>query len=411
MTNLLANPGFEGQYQPWQGQTEVMVAGGWLPFWIPQNEADEAWRNRRPVYWAGLGARNPRFVRAGQTAQVYSSPWGTHIAGLMQTISVKPGQRLRFKAYGYAWSTDADTLGTSTNPGHVRMKVGIDPTGGTTPFASTVVWSVERAVYDHYDAGFTVEAIATHPSVTVFLLSAPEWPRKHNDVYWDDASMEVIYGETELVDEAVDDAAVLLLTRETQQVGAPVVARVKCPHLLNNVRLQVSGPSGIISPRQRGVSSTEREHVWRWEFDPVVEGPYTATVNSDEYDAITATILIGTGITTGGLVSQSIPHERGKPRTQYERTYILMPPGADREWQEAVLDSGVLLERGWTMGFNRDDAGIGDLDRRTVVVVNPSAWPEPIEAWFDRWYPGVNLRPVSVASPDALRVALSALPA
>ncbi|MBN1309899.1 MAG: hypothetical protein JXB30_00675 [Anaerolineae bacterium] len=408
MTNLLENPSFEGEYQPWQGQTDVMVAAGWLPFWIPQNAGDEAWRNRQPVYWAGLGIANPRFVRAGQTAQVCSSPWGTHIAGLMQTVSVKPGQRLRFKVYGYAWSTDADTLGTSTDPGNVRMKVGIDPAGGKTPFGSTVVWSVERAVYDYYDVGFTVEATAKHPSVTVFLLSAPEWPRKHNDVYWDDASLEVLQGAAELVDEMEGDGAVLLLASDTHRVGVPVVVRVKCPHMLQDIHLQVSGPAGGVSLRQCGVSSTEREHVWRWEFDPVVEGPYTATVNSDEMEAITATILIEGDIAAEMLVSQGIPSVRGKPRAQYERIYILMPPGASREWLDAIFDSGVLSDKGWTLGFNRDDAGIGDLDKRTVIVINPSAWPEPIEAWFALWYPGVSVQPVSAVSPDDLRVALRA---
>ncbi|MBN1429426.1 MAG: hypothetical protein JXB07_13720 [Anaerolineae bacterium] len=406
MTNLLKNPSFEGAYQPWQDQMEIMVAEGWLPFWIPQRVDDETWRNRQPIYWAGRGSFEPRFVRAGQTSQAYSTPWGTHIAGLMQTVAVKPGQRLQLKAYGYAWSTDADTPGISTSPGNMRMKIGIDPTGGTTPFGSAVVWSIERTVYDYYDAGFIAEATAIHPTVTIFLMSAPEWPRKHNDVYWDDVSLEIVQDVADLSEEMVDSTVRLLLASETQQLGDPVRVRLLSPHLLQNIHIQVSGPVGSVGLRQLDVASTEREHAWRWEFEPVAGGPYTVTVSADETDAITATILIGSDAANLTLIPQSISDARGKPRAQYERTYVLMPPCAGKEWLRAVLDSGVLTERGWSMGFNRDDAGIGDLDSRAVIVVNPADWPEPIEAWFAFWYPGVIVHAVSADSPDDLQVAL-----
>jgi hypothetical protein len=86
-----------------------------------------------------------------------------------------------------------------------------------------------------------------------------------------------------------------------------------------------------------------------------------------------------------------------------------MPPDTSREWMLAVLESGVLEERRWSLGFSRDDAGVGDLDKRTVIAVNPSAWPEPVETWFALWYPGVVVRSVVAGSPDELGVALRAL--
>lgn len=402
MTNLLVNPGFEGKYQPWQGQADIMMAEGWLPFWVPQSPSDEPWRNRPPAYWAGTGAP---FIRAGQTAQVCSTPWGTHIGGVMQTIPVTPGQRLRLRAYGFAWSTDTDTLGQSADPGNVRMKVGIDPTGGSTPFEPTVVWSVERSVYDQYDAGFVVETIATHPAATVFLLSAPELPRKHNDIFWDDASLELVQDVLLLPAEIPVDGLEMLFTGATQ-LGQPVGICVACRRSLQNIVVRVSGPAGGVDVRQVAVSTVGMGYSWQWEFVPSIEGPYTITASADGADPVTTTIRIaGAGM---GLerMPQGNLSTRGKPRAQYERTYVLMPPDANTEWVAAVVESGILMERRFTLGFNRDDAGIGDLDRRTVIVVNPSAWPEPIEAWFALWYPGVSIHMVSAASPEDLRMAL-----
>src|SRR5690606_2240545 len=45
--------------------------------------------------------------------------------------------------------------------------------------------------YDAYSQ-FVVEAQAQGEQVTVFTISSPDEARKHNDIYWDDASLEVI---------------------------------------------------------------------------------------------------------------------------------------------------------------------------------------------------------------------------
>jgi hypothetical protein len=97
------------------------------------------------------------------------------------------------------------------------------------------------------------------------------------------------------------------------------------------------------------------------------------------------------------------------PRTQYERTYVLLPQAADASWVQAILDSGVLIQRKWTVGFSADDAGLGDLDIRNVIVVNPSAWPDPIVPWFELWYPGVKVRSIAASTPAQLKEALRAL--
>jgi hypothetical protein len=73
----------------------------------------------------------------------------------------------------------------------MRMKVGIDPTGGTNPWSGSIVWSGEQNPLDTW-ALLAVEAVAQGSSVTVYTYSAPPWPTKHNDVYWDDAALVVV---------------------------------------------------------------------------------------------------------------------------------------------------------------------------------------------------------------------------
>ena len=102
------------------------------------------------------------------------------------------------------------------------------------------------------------------------------------------------------------------------------------------------------------------------------------------------------------------PSPRGLPRTQYERTYVLLPPGADRAWAQAVVEATWDAHR-FTVGGSADDAGIGDLDVRRVVAVNPTAWNGDLQAFFETHYPGVIYVPVEAEAPDDLLNRLSRL--
>jgi hypothetical protein len=73
----------------------------------------------------------------------------------------------------------------------MHMAIGIDPTGGTSARSARIVWSEEKNPLDEWML-FEIEAVAVGRSVTLFTRSAPEHPTKHNDVYWDTASLVVI---------------------------------------------------------------------------------------------------------------------------------------------------------------------------------------------------------------------------
>ncbi len=95
----------------------------------------------------------------------------------------------------------------------------------------------------------------------------------------------------------------------------------------------------------------------------------------------------------------------GAPRVQYERTVVLLPPPAGLDFVEAVLRATWNAHR-YTVGGSSDDGGIGDLDRRRVIAVNPQQWNGDLQAWYAQNYPGVDYVPINAANPSALQAIL-----
>ena len=146
-----------------------------------------------------------------------------HDAGLFQQVNVTPESRIEFSAYAHAWSNHnddsmpdvfphgddpkwsegagfrqigwrTDTLETTGEPQddaklNFAFSVGIDPFGGVNPLAKSVVWSADWSIYNGFVHELSVEAVAVSSTVTVFLRSNTLYPFKHNDAYWDDASL------------------------------------------------------------------------------------------------------------------------------------------------------------------------------------------------------------------------------
>jgi len=82
---------------------------------------------------------------------------------------------------------------------------------------------------------------------------------------------------------------------------------------------------------------------------------------------------------------------RGTPRVQYARTYNVLPQNATLEQAVDVLKATYPQRQ--TIGFSSDDAGIGDLDSRSIVEWMRSAAEQPDYAdFYARYYPGIALR-------------------
>ena len=207
-TNLLVNGDFEwgsANDRAWPFQDsiqEVQVCPGWRAFYV---DKAPAYANA-PTYWRRPEFRNakaiefPNRVRSGLRSAKYFSFGGQHEAGYYQQVGgIEPGTPLRFAAFMQTWSclpgqtwNVCPTGDKSNSPANMHTKIGIDPTGGTNPWAASVVWSPEIDAYDAWTY-FQVEAVAEYITVTVFTYTWADWAderfRIHNDVYLDDASL------------------------------------------------------------------------------------------------------------------------------------------------------------------------------------------------------------------------------
>lgn len=79
----------------------------------------------------------------------------------------------------------------------------------------------------------------------------------------------------------------------------------------------------------------------------------------------------------------------GEPRVTYERVYWLLPP--DASYEEAVQVFHMALPSRGTVGFSADDAGIGALPDRKIILFDEERWGGDMNKWYAKHYPGVVL--------------------
>jgi LysM repeat protein len=222
--NLLTNPGFEPPFQTVSGEPPRVVAQGWTPWHITGSGTSFS-ELIQPEYYpasdteSGLGI--PR-IRSGNDAQQYQTFFATHTGGVYQRVTaVTPGTNYRFQVYAYVWSTALDNVDLSENPGGVIVQVGIDPTGGTNPESTAIVWS--DAGSPQYDAYFPYEVSAPvqGSAVSVFVRSTVSAAVKNNVIYLDDASLTVAGGTPVGANTATPTATAT--TAAVQTTTAPTV--------------------------------------------------------------------------------------------------------------------------------------------------------------------------------------------
>lgn len=189
--NLLTNGSLE---RPYYGQASATQT------------APQGW-----TLWVGGGS--PEAFPHNDRVQVLDGEvsWNIHqgyvaftVAGYQRVGGLSQGDALEMSAYGWAYTCN-DTATSCVIPdapyrrsdpsAGVSMKVGIDPTGGTDPYAATVQWSGSAAPYDQW-ARLSVSAAAQGDTVTVFLFASQQTGLALNNVYWDQASLVRTNGVT-----------------------------------------------------------------------------------------------------------------------------------------------------------------------------------------------------------------------
>jgi len=350
-------------------------------------------------------------VHSGQKSILFFTFFRIHDGGFLQQVSVEPGARLRLSAWAHAWSNShsgphPDDPRWSEGEGvgydhffalegsvqddgtrNFTFWVGIDPTGRTDPYADTVVWGTGAHIYNGHRPVPPVEAVARGNTVTVFLRSRTLWPFKHNDAYWDDVALELVAPapRTEIGFEPAEP-----------RVGDEVLVGVTSTQAHRDVALEVIDPDGAAVPvAEAEVEPPPEGGAWAWTFIPVEIGDHHILFTADGG---------AQRLAEADLKVHPRPVEVwGLPREQYARTYVLLPPGAGVAWVRAILDSGAWEARRWTIGSSADDAGIGALEDKTVIAVNPGEWPSDLRAFFRRYYPRTRYIPLEAATPSDLK--------
>ena len=206
----------DGVYQVARG--EVDKPRDWAVFYLHDKQFRPPWDADNGDGWCEPEVKiipkqfpflDPLRISEGSYAIKFFTMWRIHRAGLFQKVKVNAGDRLRFTIDAHAWSSTDDNPQTSDGVGdgaffalegtvtdhaqrNVTFKVGIDPTGGTDPFTDTVIWGKGAHVYNVYHALPAVEVVAQDQYVTVFVIDHILWRFKHNDVYFDNARLEVV---------------------------------------------------------------------------------------------------------------------------------------------------------------------------------------------------------------------------
>ncbi|MBN1815374.1 MAG: hypothetical protein JXA14_26315 [Anaerolineae bacterium] len=374
----------------------------------------------------GRDARADERVRSGEKAYCWFTFHRCHDAGLFQQIDAGANSLVRFSIYAHAWSNGlgkeqggkpndaawSDGVGygehwlaagawphdtgdpwEDAKPNFI-FRVGIDPTGGTDPLADTVVWGQGAHIYNGYCHKLDVEAVAQAGVVTVFVRSTTLWAFRHNDTYVDDAKLTVD-------DRLYPRSDVDMVALGVKNVGDVVTLDAYSPEGLSNVAFVVEKTPGG-GPIPLSVDDIYRDEydIYHWgaHFLPTLPGRHLAVFSADGVSGVAVAFDVG---------ELPVPRPpRGAPREQYERTYVLLPPTADVAWARAVAEARWDSYR-WTIGGSADDAGIGDLDSRRVIAVNPGLWPDDLLGWFKQWYPGVVVLVVNAGTPDELRQKLA----
>lgn len=169
------------------------------PGWTPWSDGDcevEGLGNKcwAPDYrQANPGNAFPYRARGGDhdNAQQLFTTYATFHGGVFRKVPVTPGTIIEGRAWAMGWGSDDDDPLSYAEGQEMRMRIGIDPTGGTAPFANTVIWGGvhEHANNNQWHEVPAVRVTAENGEITIFLAAYPRWPTKHNDVYFDDVTL------------------------------------------------------------------------------------------------------------------------------------------------------------------------------------------------------------------------------
>ncbi|MBC7811791.1 MAG: LysM peptidoglycan-binding domain-containing protein [Burkholderiales bacterium] len=187
--NLLTNGNLEEPYSG-RGRADLNIPNGWN-IWVASSPQTEVWMNLTP---AGFPHRTAPELRNGVSLNL-SKGFGTFTIAIYQQVSVPEGSNVTGSAFAWIHTCgdpgEEPTEGCDSSAGaNGRMRVGIDPNGGTDPNDSDIIWSSFVQPLDDWGQA-SVGATATGGTVTLFIYSTQDAPRAFNNLYLDEASLTI----------------------------------------------------------------------------------------------------------------------------------------------------------------------------------------------------------------------------
>jgi hypothetical protein len=289
------------------------------------------------------------------------------------------------------------------------MGIGVDPIGGTDPLAASVSWSTEQSAVDQW-AQFEVTFAAVSPVVTLFLRSAPEWPKKKQHIFWDEARLELVDELDNWGLAPIDDQSISFQLVKPVRPDEAGVTRIRSEGDRNGVGLLIRTPTTDLIAEKVSYGRDGAAYYWDFALPVEFEGAGLLVFAADNHSRVIGWSELELGVDDSDSLEDDLhqmPAKTVLTGREYARTYILLPPTADLAWAVAAMRGGFDARR--TVGFSPDDAGLGELAEKRVIAVNPHHWlPELTADWFDQHYPGVTFEPLVVSTPAELRQALRA---
>lgn len=390
--NLLQNGALDENFQTFRNNESLLAAAGWAPWWLPQRENDPQWKNQAPAFAPA--------TLAGITVQSLSTPFGTHTAGLLQQIPSAPGNRYELTAEGQAWSSEDETPGSQVEASDVNLQIGIDPTGGLDPTSPLVQWSDRKQPLGRWEK-LTLTAEAQAPIITIYLRSAPSLPKRQQSVFWRNVSLTPVGRHKRGVSIIGAGDTHINLEPDHPHPDDRVTAVVSSVRNHVFIDLLVRRPDGeLAAVAFQGHSQEQGRYIWRYQFNVGEAGLYDVRFVGDRGARLLAQQLVRVAERDAEAeAAEEAPS--GRPRLDYRRVYVLLPPTADLKWFQAAARGS--FDGRYTIGFSADDAGVGELESRHVLAVNPHHWPETLTAtWFHKNYPGTRFTAVVANTPEDL---------
>ncbi|MCC6603334.1 MAG: hypothetical protein IT327_09010 [Anaerolineae bacterium] len=385
-TELLTNGRIGKPFHPHRDDKQLITAAGWAPWWLDPAPGSPDWKNRKPVFSAYT-------LDDGLTQQL-STPWGTHEAGLWQQVPSVAGNQYELSVEGQAWSSEDAAPGSRLEASDVNLQIGIDPTGGLDPTSPLIVWSEVAQPLSRWET-LRVQSEAEAAIITLFVKSAPNLPKRLQSVFWRNAFLRPIGRHKRGVNIVGLGDTHVSLEPEQPRPGEPITAVVSSSREHKFVELIVARPDDTWSKVvAKGRTVDEDRFLWRYQFSTDLDGLYDIRFVGDFGARLLALRLLQVARNV-----QLVPSDSA--RMNYRRVYVLLPPTASQKWALAATKGG--YDGRFTIGFSADDAGIGNLENRHVLAVNPHHWPEVLTAsWFQQHYPGVKFTAVVANQPEDL---------